>query len=47
MRGKRAKIIRKTCYFLFRNKDYMSKFPEWFTERMLYKMMKVNYTKGL
>lgn len=46
MNGKRAKIIRKTSELLFMNKQYMSKFPDWFTERMLYKMMKSNYTKG-
>jgi len=41
--GKRAKIIRKTCKLLFNNKLYMSKFPEWFTERDLYNLMKAEY----
>lgn len=46
MNGKRAKIIRKTCNLLFNNKQYMSRFPEWFTERNLYKLMKTQYKQG-
>ena len=45
MNGKRAKIIRKTCKLLFNNKAYMSKFPDGFTERDLYKLMKDGYNE--
>ena len=46
MNGKRAKIIRKTCKLLFNNKQYMSKFPEGFSERSLYKLMKDQYNEN-
>lgn len=46
MNGKRAKIIRLTCRMLYDNKEYMAKFPEWFTQRHLYKLMKRQYTRG-
>ena len=46
MNGKRSKIIRKTSQLLFLNKDYMSKYPEGFTFKELYKRMKRKYTRG-
>lgn len=45
MRGTRAKVIRHTAHMLFGNKEYMKLYPEWFTERMLYQLMKTKWKR--
>ena len=46
MRGKRAKILRKTASLLYNDDKFMSTFTDTVSEHKLYKLLKAQYKRG-
>lgn len=46
MRGKRAKILRKTASLLYNDDKFMSTFEDNITERELYQLLKKQYKRS-